>query len=152
MIFSIIIFFPLSERLLNYFPAARAKRLLIKTMVGIVSDFFSSRFCASVRSPRSPVIKTPIINKPTVIRFLIFSQMLIIVFPLPRLTPVNPVHLVFFWKCLFYLTSTENRGKRRTLEMTWGETADTQLRVNGQRDNKVAVSPSRPLTCSLSPL
>ncbi len=39
--------------------------------------------------------------------------------------------------------------RRRTAEMTWGETATTQAKGNGQRDNKVAVSPSRPLTCSV---
>jgi len=31
--------------------------------------------------------------------------------------------------------------------MTWGETASDNLKFNGQRDNKVAVSPSRPMTC-----
>src|SRR5688572_14449372 len=66
----------------------------MKAMVGIVCDFFSSRFCASVRGPRSPVIKTPIIIKPTIIRFLVFSQVLIIVSPLPSLSRVNPVHFV----------------------------------------------------------
>jgi len=31
--------------------------------------------------------------------------------------------------------------------MTWGETEYTQANGNGQRPNKVAVSPSRPMTC-----
>ncbi len=30
--------------------------------------------------------------------------------------------------------------------MTWGETDYTQAKGNGQRDKKVAVSPSRPMT------
>ena len=31
--------------------------------------------------------------------------------------------------------------RRRTAEMTWGETATRKLKVKRQRDNKVAVSP-----------
>jgi len=37
--------------------------------------------------------------------------------------------------------------KRLTAEMTWGETASVNIKDNGQRDNKAAVSPSRPLNC-----
>ncbi|HLM59364.1 MAG TPA: hypothetical protein VK308_01045 [Pyrinomonadaceae bacterium] len=32
--------------------------------------------------------------------------------------------------------------------MTWGETSHTHFGFNGQGDEKVAVSPSRPLICS----
>src|SRR4051812_6379703 len=36
---------------------------------------------------------------------------------------------------------------RLTLEMTWGETEYTQAKGKRQRDKKVAVSPSCPLSC-----
>jgi hypothetical protein len=35
--------------------------------------------------------------------------------------------------------------------LTWGETATRKQRVKRQHDNKVAVSPSRPLNCSPPP-
>jgi hypothetical protein len=41
--------------------------------------------------------------------------------------------------------SALSKESRRTAEMTWGETATPKLKFDGQRDKKVAVSPSRPL-------
>ncbi len=40
------------------------------------------------------------------------------------------------------------KRKRRTVEMTWGETATRKFNYMKNVDNKVAVSPSRPLICS----
>jgi len=37
--------------------------------------------------------------------------------------------------------------RRRTVELTWGETANKSLNFNGRRSYKVAVSPSRPMNC-----
>jgi hypothetical protein len=34
--------------------------------------------------------------------------------------------------------------------MTWGETASVSVKLNTQRENKVAVSPSRPMISYLS--
>jgi len=57
----------------------------------------------------------------------------------------------FYAKCLgFHLTISHliRIRKRPTAEMTWGETASVNVKGNGRRDNKAAVSPSRPLICS----
>ncbi len=40
-----------------------------------------------------------------------------------------------------------DQESRRTAALTWGETATDKLRVKRPVDNKVAVSPSRPLIC-----
>ncbi len=50
-----------------------------------------------------------------------------------------------------FFTSPNFTTKRRTAEMTWGETATRKLKFNGQREKKVAVSPSRPMTCCAAP-
>jgi hypothetical protein len=38
-------------------------------------------------------------------------------------------------------------GSHTTIELTWGETATRKLKETTQRNNKVAVSPSRPMIC-----
>ncbi|MCY7347191.1 MAG: hypothetical protein LH614_13335 [Pyrinomonadaceae bacterium] len=45
-------------------------------------------------------------------------------------------------------SSRHANAKRPTIELTWGETASVNVKDNGRRDNKVAVSPSHPLNCS----
>ncbi len=51
-----------------------------------------------------------------------------------------------FWQSAFHRFATK---KRPTVEMTWGETASTQVEGNASDvDKKVAVSPSRPMICS----
>ncbi|GEM_PF-2424069 len=52
----------------------------------------------------------------------------------------NPFKSVYFQSSVLSL--------HITTEKTWGETASDNVIFNGRRDNKVAVSPSRPLNCS----
>ena len=54
--------------------------------------------------------------------------------------------------CFIFTPSCIETEKSRTIEMTWGETSHTQLRVYQKRFKREAVSPSRPLICSVAPL
>ena len=55
------------------------------------------------------------------------------------------------WFSIIHAAFENPFEKRRTVEMTWGETATDKLKETTRRDNKVAVSPSRPLNCSPPP-
>ncbi|HEV8160255.1 MAG TPA: hypothetical protein VGP58_14565, partial [Pyrinomonadaceae bacterium] len=72
-------------------------------------------------------------------KFLIFKSIV----PTNRIESFDSIQA----KCNFHFAT----ARRRTAEMTWGETASDKLKVTRPVDNKVAVSPSRPLNCSPPP-